>query len=82
MGQEWTGHTEFASAARSVAEELARQRQTVGRAALFQPLLEAVPGMAFVLNEHRQIVGANQRALTALELPALDPIPSGLASAR
>ena len=74
MGQEWTGHTEFASAARSVAEELLQQRQTVSRAELFQPLLEAVPGMAFVLNEHRQIVGANQRALTTLELPVLDPI--------
>ncbi|MBI5832435.1 MAG: HAMP domain-containing histidine kinase [Armatimonadetes bacterium] len=70
----WTGETEFASAERSDAAALAAQRAVLAATPLFGPLLEAIPGMAFVLNRHRQIVGANHRALVSLGLEAVDPI--------
>lgn len=58
--------TFFASAARSEAPQLLEQHQAVHQAAFITAVLQAMPDMVMVLNQHRQIIAANQRLLDML----------------
>jgi K+-sensing histidine kinase KdpD len=63
--------TFFAPAGRADSEQLSDQQQAVVQAAFISAMLQAVPDMVMILNEHRQIVAANGRLLSAIG--ATDP---------
>lgn len=56
--------TLFAPSGRANAQQLNDQQQTITQASLITALLNAVPDMMLVLNEHRQIIAANGRLLS------------------
>ena len=60
-----TNKTFFAPAGRADDLQLQQQQQSVSHAAFITAMLDAVPDMMLVLNEHRQIVAANRRLLDA-----------------
>jgi K+-sensing histidine kinase KdpD len=57
--------TYFAPAGRDSPEELARKKSLVENAVVFKAAIDAMPSIVLVLNENRQIVGANQTLLGA-----------------
>ncbi|MEI6205965.1 MAG: ATP-binding protein [Desulfuromonadales bacterium] len=57
--------TFFAPAGRADDSQLSQQQRTVSQAAFITAMLNAVPDMMLILNEHRQIVAANKSLLSA-----------------
>lgn len=56
--------TRFAPAGRDSEPELHRKQELIQSASLFQAMMDAIPQMVLVLNQHRQVLVAN-RALRA-----------------
>lgn len=59
--------TKFLPAERAPAEEVRRQHDVLSSLPLVRGLLDAMPNMVMILNEHRQIIHANKAALDALQ---------------
>ena len=68
-----TEATFFASAERSDAAKFTEQQQALVRAAFIDAVIQAMPDMVMILNEHRQIIAVNQRLLATFGVddPAL-----------
>jgi len=60
--------TFFAPTGRSSAEEIGQQIQKVMDSPIAEAILEAVSGFIVILNQHRQVLAANQEVLDALGL--------------
>jgi len=67
------GDTFYAPAGRDAPEELARKKLLVDEAALLRAALDAMPTIVLILNDRRQIVGANA-AFAALLKAGLDTL--------
>lgn len=61
------GDTYFAPAGRDTPDELARKNLLVDEAALLRAALDAMPTIVLILNDRRQIVGANAAFAAVLE---------------
>ena len=61
--------TKFLPAERSSPEEIARQRAIVGSIPFLSETLDSMTELAMILNEHRQILFANQQVIRALGKP-------------
>ena len=57
--------TYFAPAGRDTPEELLRKKSLIENAVVFKAAIDAMPSIVLVLNENRQIIGANQTMLSA-----------------
>ena len=66
--------TDFASAQRAEADEVAAMSRTIMALGLMTHVLEAVNDLVLVLNEHRQIVFANRNFLALLGTKDLDVV--------
>ena len=64
--------TYFAPAGRDTPDAFARKEEIVGRSPLLCEALNTIHDMVLILNEHRQIVAANEAALKTLDVPLAD----------
>lgn len=66
--------TFFASPERSSAEQLYNEHQALLNEKMVSTVMNAMPDIAMILNENRQIVGANQRLMDAFGLSSVEPL--------
>ncbi len=64
----------FAPAGRSDPAELAHQVRTVNTDPVAEALLEAVPGLVAILNQHRQVIAVNDAFTGMLGIEDPDPV--------
>ncbi|MCC7450536.1 MAG: PAS domain-containing sensor histidine kinase [Anaerolineae bacterium] len=67
-------HTEFAPAERADRNDIDLQAQSFGADPLIQQLLNTVPDIFLILNEHRQAVFVNRAMLDMLKLDNVDSL--------
>jgi len=67
-------HTEFAPAERADRNDIDLQAQSFGTDPLIQQLLNTVPDIFLILNEHRQAVFVNRAMLDLLKLDSVDSL--------
>ena len=68
----WPVRTYFAPAGRDSPDKFQKKVRIVEENPLLRGILNAMPGMVLVLNANRQIVSANQAALTTLNCSIAD----------
>jgi K+-sensing histidine kinase KdpD len=66
--------THFAPASRSTDEEILKEKELLSSQALFNEIFGAMGGMNAVIDNHRQIVYANNEFLALLGLNTVEPI--------
>lgn len=67
-----TVKTFFASPERASREQLSAEHNLLSNARFVSTLMDAIPEIAVILNEHRQIVWLNKRLINALGISDLD----------